>query len=226
MRLVCVAGSPADGCIGFGPGVGEIDFVEDFALSTDRTVPLKQLIPGTEDYYYYHCPALPQHRAVRQGRAARSTPWVQRHGQTPRVCRDPDPPGPADLRQEPAEVARLPAEPARPAVPPPEGRAQRRAEPADRRSIRPSSPARRSSTGRVAVNPNNLDGFEDAALDWLIAAELNADQRRQPAVAAAAARLSEPGEADRRRPQSPELRRLRLARHPPADARSRSSTSC
>jgi len=31
------------------------DYVEDFALCKDRTVALKQLIPGTEDYYYYHC---------------------------------------------------------------------------------------------------------------------------------------------------------------------------
>ena len=37
----------------------EIGYIEDFALARDRTVPLKQLIPGTEDYYYYHaihCP--------------------------------------------------------------------------------------------------------------------------------------------------------------------------
>ena len=34
---------------------GEIDFVEDFSLAQDRSGPLKQLIPGTEDYYYYHC---------------------------------------------------------------------------------------------------------------------------------------------------------------------------
>ena len=34
---------------------GEIGFLEDFALAKDRSAPLKQLIPGTEDYYYYHC---------------------------------------------------------------------------------------------------------------------------------------------------------------------------
>ena len=33
---------------------GVIDFIEDFALAEDRTIPLKQLIPGTEDFYYYH----------------------------------------------------------------------------------------------------------------------------------------------------------------------------
>ena len=33
----------------------EIDYLEDFALAKDRAIPLQQLIPGTEDYYYYHC---------------------------------------------------------------------------------------------------------------------------------------------------------------------------
>lgn len=33
----------------------EISYLEDFALAKNRTVPLQQLIPGTEDYYYYHC---------------------------------------------------------------------------------------------------------------------------------------------------------------------------
>lgn len=34
---------------------GEISFNEDFALAEDRSVPLSQLIPGTDDYFYYHC---------------------------------------------------------------------------------------------------------------------------------------------------------------------------
>src|SRR3954447_15336016 len=33
----------------------DVGYVEDFALAKDRTVALKQLIPGTDDYYYYHC---------------------------------------------------------------------------------------------------------------------------------------------------------------------------
>src|SRR5882762_9406325 len=32
----------------------DVGFVEDYALAKDRGVALKQLIPGTEDYYYYH----------------------------------------------------------------------------------------------------------------------------------------------------------------------------
>ncbi len=33
----------------------EIGFIENFALSADRRQPLAELIPGTEDYYYFHC---------------------------------------------------------------------------------------------------------------------------------------------------------------------------
>ena len=33
---------------------GEIGFIEEFALSKDRAETLKKLIPGTEDYYYFH----------------------------------------------------------------------------------------------------------------------------------------------------------------------------
>lgn len=33
----------------------EIGFIEKFALATDRAAVLKELIPGTEDYYYFHC---------------------------------------------------------------------------------------------------------------------------------------------------------------------------
>ncbi len=33
----------------------EIGFVEEFALAKDRAASLRQLIPGTEEYYYYQC---------------------------------------------------------------------------------------------------------------------------------------------------------------------------
>ena len=32
-----------------------IGFEEEFALAVDRERALEQLIPGTADYYYYHC---------------------------------------------------------------------------------------------------------------------------------------------------------------------------
>src|SRR5436190_10749892 len=34
---------------------GDIQYIENFAFAKDRTESLKQLIPGTEEYYYFHC---------------------------------------------------------------------------------------------------------------------------------------------------------------------------
>jgi len=62
----------------------DIGYVEDFALAKNRAEALKQLIPGTEDYYYYH--AL---HALNTGNhdaaIANFKPWIERHGHTARV---------------------------------------------------------------------------------------------------------------------------------------------
>jgi hypothetical protein len=57
----------------------DISFDEKFALAQDRKQILQQLIPGTEDYYYYHClyqEQLGQWDEVRTLLEA----WVKRHG--------------------------------------------------------------------------------------------------------------------------------------------------
>ena len=33
----------------------EIGFIENFALSHDRSSTLSELVPGTEEYYYFYC---------------------------------------------------------------------------------------------------------------------------------------------------------------------------
>ena len=38
----------------FAAAENEIGFVEKFALATDREAALSQLVPGTEDFYFYH----------------------------------------------------------------------------------------------------------------------------------------------------------------------------
>jgi hypothetical protein len=63
---------------------GDVGYVEDFALARDRTVPLRQLIPGTEDYYYYHC--LHYLNSEQFARVEQLTkPWLERFGQTARL---------------------------------------------------------------------------------------------------------------------------------------------
>src|SRR5687768_5389203 len=62
----------------------EIGFIEDFALAADRVGPLKQLIPGTEDFYYYH--SLHYQNTEQFGEVDKLVPlWVQRYGKTGRV---------------------------------------------------------------------------------------------------------------------------------------------
>ncbi|NNE92309.1 MAG: hypothetical protein HKN23_11730 [Verrucomicrobiales bacterium] len=62
----------------------ELGFIERFALAEDREDALKELIPGTEDFYYYH--AL---HAQNQGNHAEvknlMEPWIKRYGETARV---------------------------------------------------------------------------------------------------------------------------------------------
>jgi hypothetical protein len=46
---------------------GEIGYIETFALSRDRGNTLKQLVPGTEDYYYYQALHLLQQQQSTSG---------------------------------------------------------------------------------------------------------------------------------------------------------------
>jgi hypothetical protein len=55
----------------------EIGFIEDFALAEDREIALKKLIPGTEDYYYFHALHYQNTRETRR-LADILTQWVKR----------------------------------------------------------------------------------------------------------------------------------------------------
>ncbi len=61
---------------------GEIGYNEDFALAADRALVLRQLLPGTEEYFYYHC----LHSQL-QGDGARVkellVEWRKQHNDTP-----------------------------------------------------------------------------------------------------------------------------------------------
>src|SRR5216684_5470286 len=63
---------------------GEVGYVEDFALAKDRALSLRQLIPGTEDYYYYHCLHFLNTEQLEKAEEL-TKPWLQRLGQTPRL---------------------------------------------------------------------------------------------------------------------------------------------
>jgi hypothetical protein len=72
--LACMSQAPAR----------EIGFIEEFSLATNRAESLKQLIPGTEDFYYYS-----SLHAQNSGRYDAMKPildqWIKRYGYTDRV---------------------------------------------------------------------------------------------------------------------------------------------
>ena len=63
---------------------GEIGFVEEFALTKDRTAALRQLIPGTEDYFYYQGLNYLNLEQFAQAEVL-FKPWHERFNQTPRL---------------------------------------------------------------------------------------------------------------------------------------------
>jgi hypothetical protein len=62
----------------------EIGYIEDFALSANRAEALKQPVPGTEDYYYFHCLYYQQTEQFAKVPELVKL-WIARQGDTPRV---------------------------------------------------------------------------------------------------------------------------------------------
>ncbi|MCA8941221.1 MAG: hypothetical protein KDB80_01565, partial [Planctomycetes bacterium] len=62
----------------------EIGFEERFALATDRAEALAELIPGTRDYYFYHCLYRQQRGEYDEVDRLLAT-WIERYGRTARV---------------------------------------------------------------------------------------------------------------------------------------------
>ena len=61
-----------------------IGYVEDFALAPEREVVLKDLIPGTREYYYYHA-LHAQSQGDHEEVAKLIKLWIKRHGNTSQV---------------------------------------------------------------------------------------------------------------------------------------------
>lgn len=155
----------------------EIDFIETYALSTSRAETLKQLIPGTEEYYYYHCLHYQQSEQYENVDQTLKN-WIAKYRDTERIREvlnrqalltfDQTPQQTIDYikdqlniqfnhrRDSLEEQRELPTE-------------------LDQNQIR------RETLTAIALQQNNgrnLEGFEDAALPWLLARELNPEQRR------------------------------------------------
>jgi hypothetical protein len=155
---------------------GTLGFEEEYALAPDRTVPLKQLVPGTADYYYYS--AL---QAENTGDFAKAQQFVDQW-----LGRDPNRTDPR-LREMENRQALLTYDAnnqksldylqrllgltfshER------ETLDQQRALPT---ALDPALISRTTLTQRALSNyPNRLEGFENSALNWLDATSLGDDR--------------------------------------------------
>lgn len=167
------------GCVWLAVTAGataeEIGYVEDFALAKDRTEALKQLVPGTEDFYYYNCLYLQNLGQFDRVDQLLQT-WIQRYNLTPRARE-------IQYRQALLTYSQHPKESleflqrtlnlqfnhqrqsldARPDLP---------------TELDPGLLDRQRLLQDALQGFPNLEGFENAALDWLTQTELPADRRR------------------------------------------------
>ena len=152
---------------------GEIGWIEDYSLATDRSVPLKQLIPGTEDYYYYDCL---YYQSTEQWEKVEETlkAWVARYNYTPRAIEIQNRQALLTYKLNPAADPGTHPQPAQSAIQPPARRAEPKAESADKARSGDHLEAAAQPSTRSADSLTTLQGFEDAALDWLATTELNA----------------------------------------------------
>ena len=155
----------------------EISFDEKFALAQDRKQALQQLIPGTEDYYYYTCLYQEQQGQKEEIRKLLET-WVKRHGWTGRAIEISNRQALLGLESDPKQSFEH-----------------------VRRQLNLHFNHQREVEGQATHYPTRLDpaavtrdkwkqqalnyggdtdlsGFADPALDWLAAEKLNADRRR------------------------------------------------
>ena len=154
---------------------GEIGFIEDFSLAKDRSVPLKQLIPGTETYYYYHCLHF-QNNEQFDKVDEMLVAWIKRHKYTVLVNEiryrqallkyDKDPAKSLEFIRKELGLQfnhtreTLGFKPNRPTT-------------LDQKLIS------RQRLAEIAFGRySNLQGFENSALQWLVDQKLNADDRR------------------------------------------------
>src|SRR5438132_2526105 len=175
MKRMLIWSAGAIFLVSLAASAAEVGYVEDFALARDRAASLRQLIPGTEDYYYYHC--LHYLNTEQFEKAEEFTrPWLQRFGQTPRLTeiqtrhalltyeRNPERSLTylrnhlsLQFNHQKTVVGAVPNLPT---------------------ALDPKLIGRDALRAFSFAHWQNLDNFEDAALDWLAAENLTWERRR------------------------------------------------
>ena len=156
---------------------GEISFLEDFSLAQDRSIPLKTLIPGTEDYFYFHCLHLQSEENYEQVDALMAK-WLQKTKTRTVGYRE------IENRQVLLQYARAPQK-ALEFLRPRLGVVlnHQRANPAAQARLpvllNPVLITRAALTRRALGRSGSLQGFETAALERLVGTKLDVARRRQ-----------------------------------------------
>ncbi|MBC8355256.1 MAG: hypothetical protein H8E66_25045 [Planctomycetes bacterium] len=153
----------------------EIGFIEKFALAEDRTEALKLLIPGSEEYYYFHCLHYQNTEQFDQVEELLKA-WIKRYNYTPRVHQIQNRQALLTYEKDPAASLEF-----------------------IRHRLGIQFNHQRETIGEKPNLPTGLDqalisrarlseiangrhkntaGFDHAALDWLVATELTPDRRR------------------------------------------------
>ncbi|MBN1441078.1 MAG: hypothetical protein JXA90_00145, partial [Planctomycetes bacterium] len=155
---------------------GEIGFEERFALSDDRAGALEELIPGTEEYYYYH--ALHMQHTGRLDEVDRLLAlWVERHQRTPGVVEIEN--RQALLRYGADHAAALKFLRERLDLSFDHQRQLLGETPKLPTRLDPARIGREALTRRALErHRGTTDGFEPRALEWVAAMELDADRLR------------------------------------------------
>ncbi len=178
MRRVAVLTAMSAVLLGAAGTAAEVDYIEDYVLAEDRAAALELLIPGSEDYYYYHCLYFQSHEQFDKVEELLRA-WIKRYKRTARVRE-------VQQRQLLLTYARNPEQTLKQL-----GERLKLRFNHQRRRVgeTPNLPTaldqallKRARLRARALkrdgNYKNLDGFEDRALGWLARTELNPDQRR------------------------------------------------
>ena len=154
---------------------GEIGYIEDFALTKDREAALKQLIPGTRDYYYYHSLHFQNTEQFDKVEEILK-PWVKRYNYTSRVW---------EIKNRQALL--LYEKNPRKSLEYIRGRLginfnhQRDSINKNRNlpiALDQGLISRARLIGIANSNYSNTSGYEDSALEWLVTTNLNSSRRR------------------------------------------------
>ncbi|MBI3037565.1 hypothetical protein HYY75_00740, partial [bacterium] len=153
----------------------DIGFVEKFSLSDERSIPLKQLIPGTEDYYYFHCLQY-QNTGQFEKIPEILSQWIKRYNYTSRVEEIRNRQALFEYKRNPKQTMLFLKQ--RLNLQFNYQKQQLTPETKYPQTLDQSLINQKTLSEKAFGEYENLNGFEDSALEFLKNTQLNEDQRR------------------------------------------------